>query len=98
MQYGADPKYPGGFFSWLARNQRIYNEFEKQALRMALRGRKRYSARTIIEVIRWNTDLRDSGSSFKINGNQVPGMARLFMETHGEKYPKFFELRDSLGR
>jgi len=93
-----DDKYPDGFFRWLQANARIYTEFERRALCMARAGRKHYSARTIVEAIRWNTDLQDSDSIFKINGNYVPGMARLFMETHDEQYPGFFQLRDSLGQ
>ena len=93
-----DSGYPANFFRWLQANSQIYNEFERRALRMARAGRKHYSARTIVEAIRWNTDMRDSDALFKINGNYVPGMSRLFMETHGEQYPGFFQLRDSLGQ
>lgn len=89
-----DDKYPSGFWFWYAANTHIYKAFERMALRMASSGRTKYSARTIIENIRWRTDLRDKQATFKINGNNVPGMARLFMETHGERFPKFFELRE----
>ena len=92
-----DSAYPANFFRWLQANARIYTEFERRALYMARSGRKQYSARTIVEAIRWNTDMQDTDTLFKINGNYVPGMARLFMETHGEQYPGFFSLRDSLG-
>ena len=92
-----DDGYPSGFFRWLQKNRRIYDAFEKMALEMALSGRKHYSARTIIEVIRWNTDLSDSERFLKINGNFVPGMARLWLESYGEQYPKFFRCRDSMG-
>ena len=85
--------YPDGFFAWLAKNQSIYIEFEKRALRVALMGRKRYSAKTIVESIRWDTELRDKDVLFKINNTWTAGMARLWMETHGHRYPKFFELR-----
>ena len=90
--------YPAGFWHWLARNEHIYAAFKIEAIRMALTGRKRYSARTITEVLRWQTDLKDSETTFKINGNYVPGMARLFMSEYGERFPGFFQLRDSLGR
>lgn len=88
-----DDSYPDGFFHWLGKNPQIYLAFKRQALRMAQSGRKRYSARTIVEVIRWNTDLEDSGSTFKINDHYTPGMARLFMAEYGARFPKFFELR-----
>ena len=90
--------YPPGFWKWLAdpQNHNLYQEFERRALQMAKR-RERYSARTIIEVMRWNTDLRDTSVTFKIQNNMVPGMARLWMRDHGFMYPRFFQLRDSMG-
>lgn len=88
-----DP-YPSGFWYWLNNNREIYREFENRALRMARIGRNRYSAKTIVEVMRWETDLREKNNLFKINNNYTAGMARLWMATHGETYPKFFQLRD----
>ena len=88
-----DDGYPVGFWLWLRQNEHIYSAFKHLAFQMALTGRTRYSARTIVESIRWKTDLSDSGKTFKINDHYTPGMARLFMATHGAAYPKFFELR-----
>ena len=65
---------------------------------MAMKGRTHYGAKTIVEVLRYETDLRDSEQTFKLNNNYTSGLARLFMSEHGERYPKFFQLRDSLGR
>ena len=93
-----DDGYPAGFWPWLRQNGRVYRRFEQMALEMAMCGRKHYSARTIVEAIRWNTDLSDTDDQFKVNGNYVPGLARHFMERHGERFPGFFQLRDSLGR
>ena len=85
--------YPDGFFHWLPKNRKVYREFERRSLQMARTGRKRYSARTIIEIMRWDSDIADSEKTFKINDHSTPGMARLFMATHGAAYPRFFELR-----
>ena len=93
-----DPGEPDGFTHWLSKNQHIYNRFEVLALRMAEKNHKHYSARTIVEKLRWDTDIADTDVQFKINGNFVPGMARLWMKTHGKRYPNFFRCRDSLGR
>ena len=87
-----DP-YPEGFWHWLSKNEHIYKAFKVEAIRMGLTGRKRYSARTIIEVLRWNSDLRDNEVTFKINDHYTPGMARLFMNEYGGRFPEFFELR-----
>ena len=88
-----DDGYPDGFFHWLSKNQPIYDEFERRALRVALIGRKRYSAKAIVETIRYDTDLRQTDKLFKIDNRMTSGMARLWMEQYGGKYPKFFELR-----
>jgi hypothetical protein len=87
-------KYPDRFWMWFKDNQRVYEEFERQALAMAMRGRKRYSARTIVEVLRWSSDISDSETTFRLNDKYTPGMARLFMEEHGKRFPGFFELRE----
>ena len=88
-------EYPEGFFWWLRENYHIWKAFEEKAYVMAaVAKRKRYSARTIIEVIRWNTDLHDSEKTFKINDHYTPGLARLWMAKHGKDFPKFFELRN----
>ena len=89
-------KYPDGFWPWYSENRHIWDAFKVKALRMALLGRKRYSARTIIETIRWDTEIRDSEVHFKINNNYVPGLARLFMHTYGDRCPGFFDIRDGM--
>lgn len=89
--------YPAGFWRWLNANRHIYTEFEKRALAMAKTGRKRYSARTIVEVMRWETDLQDSDKQFRINDHYTPGMARYFLERWEKTYPGFFRLRDPIG-
>ena len=89
--------YPVNFWRWLEVNQHVYRAFCAYAFRMAMKGRKHYGAKTIVEVLRYETDLRDSEKTFKLNNNYTSGMARLFMSEHGKKYPRFFQLRDSLG-
>lgn len=92
-----DTGYPSGFDRWLQNNRHIYTEFARRALYMARAGRKHYSARTIVEAMRWDSDLRDSDALFKINDHYTPGMARLFMEKYGRTHPGFFQLRDAIG-
>lgn len=92
-----DAAYPAGFFRWLQANAHIYTEFERRALYMARDGKKRYAAKKIAEEIRWDTHLQDTDKQFSLNNNYTSGCARLFMEEHGEQYPGFFQLRDSLG-
>lgn len=87
-------EYPESFFFWLQFNEHIWLQFERYGLSMAGK-RKRYSARTIIEVMRWNSDIRDGKEVlFKLSNNMTPGLARLWMAKHGDKYPKFFQLKE----
>lgn len=88
--------YPPGFHAWLRENWHIWEEFERRAMQMWRSGRKRYSARTIIEVVRWNTDLRESDkrATWKINNTWIPAMARYFMEKH-PSCKGFFEQRNA---
>lgn len=90
--------YPLGFFDWLEteEGQSIWVDFEKRALQMA-KVRDHYSARSIIQVMRWHTALKD-GTEFKINNNWSSGLARYWLQKHGHKHKRFFRIRDSLGR
>lgn len=87
--------YPDGFFHWLAENPKIWAAFSVKAHQMA-QLRKHYSARAIIHVIRWETELKDSDVIFKINNNWTPGLARLFMYIY-PRYKGFFQIRNQQG-
>lgn len=90
-------KYPKDFRNdfpgWLASNQPIYAEFERQARLIASR-RNHYSARTIAEVIRHNSQLSEVGGEWKINNNRIPDMARLF-SLRNPQHSQLFQLRNS---
>ena len=74
-----------------------FNKFATFALN---RGHTRFSARAVMERVRWETLAGETPlvddprykSTFKINNNFVPYYARLFMETHN--LPDFFETRE----
>lgn len=71
------------FKDWLEENFAIFQCFEQRALNIA-KVRPFYSARTIAEHIRYETDLREISGSFKLNNNAVPDMSRLFSLLHPE--------------
>lgn len=83
------------FSSWLALNPHIYREFERRSLQVA-RRRSHYSARTIVEVMRHDTAIGELSGDFKINGNFVPCMARLFA-LRWPAYAGLFEFRAPRG-
>ena len=81
------------FIKWLVNNSKVYFEFEKYAVELKVNGnRKIYSARTIIERLRWDSIFLDDDSVYKINNNYVPHMSRLAMMIN-TSLEGMFELR-----
>jgi hypothetical protein len=82
------------FRDWLTSNWSIYLEFERRANALWAQGRKHYSARTIMEAIRFDTDMREKPNELdvKLNNNFIPDCARLYMLTHSGR-EGFFERR-----
>lgn len=66
------------FMAYLPENLHVYDAFEREAMRVVRRGFKHYSARTIIEVLRHNSALAESGGPWKLNDHATPYLARLF--------------------
>lgn len=87
-----------GFIEWLADNLHIWTRFEDQANAVYERGRRHYSARTIIHYLRHETMLREvSDADWKINNDISPDLARLYLILYPER-GTFFELRESQQR
>lgn len=79
-------------------NMHIFRQFLQYAVRMRNTGRDHYGAKTIIEVVRYHSNLEDS-SEFKINNNVCPEFARLAMLMFPETFPDgWFEIRENIGR
>jgi hypothetical protein len=85
-------KYREDFADWLSANMHIWQAFCREANKVWAMGRRHYSARTIIEVLRHESAISEVGGEWKINGNYVPDLARLYMETFPER-GGFFETR-----
>lgn len=80
------------FREWLPNNWAIWFEFVRLADQMRLRGRKYYSARAVLHVLRWHRALRDpTEREYKINNNRSAEMARLYNGLIGAD---FFRTRD----
>lgn len=76
-----------------AKNPEVYQAFRDSAFDMRRTGKKKYSARTIFEVIRWERDLTITGTEqFEINGDFVPMYVRLLI-INEPRFAEFFELR-----
>jgi hypothetical protein len=71
-------KFRPDFLEYIADNVHVYEAFEAEALKIAARGTKHYSARTIIEVLRHHSALQDTDPVYRINDCWTPHTARLF--------------------
>lgn len=79
------------FMPWLKDNLNVYITFENRALYKWREGREHYSARTIFEIMRFESSIKDN-SEYRLNDHYSPDCARLFMLLHPE-CGEFFELR-----
>jgi hypothetical protein len=73
-------------------NPHIYEEFKKLAYRMKGTGRKKYSSKMIINVLRWESDLGSTGDEFKINDKFQSIYGRL-LAYQDSTFEDFFEFR-----
>lgn len=81
------------FFDWITANHQIFSYFEQSAQKVREAGFNHYSARTIVEVMRHRTNVREIGDgTWKINDHRTPDMARLYMLLH-PKHQGLFEFR-----
>lgn len=73
------------FRTFHTENPHVYTKFKNLAFEMKKTGRKKYSAETIINVLRWHTDLVTKGNEFKISNDYRSIYARLLVY----QYPEF---------
>lgn len=82
---------------WHAANPHIYVMFKSKAYHMRAMGHAKYSARRIVESMRWDSDMMGTANPFLINSDFVPIMARKFVkENPGTE--GFFEFREVRSR
>lgn len=89
-------QFRADFPAWLEENGHVWARFCWEADKLRALGRKHYSARTILEVLRHESALSDADVTFKLNNNHAPDMARLYQLTHAGS-DGFFELRVQAG-
>ena len=74
-----------GFAAWLADNLHVWRAFEREADRVWCRGRRHYSARTIGEVLRHESALKEVDGPWKLNNVVFPDLARLYALRYPER-------------
>lgn len=78
-------------------NPKVYQEFKDLATKMKNTGKKRYSARAIFEVIRWERDLSlKTEEIFELNNDFTSIYVRILIHNHPE-FRGFFEIRQAKG-
>jgi hypothetical protein len=93
FQHVSEEKRRQAFERFHADNPHVYAEFERRALLLINSGRTRYSARTIIEAIRWHFDsTTTSEDGFKINDHHSALYARMFAARH-KQHGTFFTMK-----
>lgn len=77
------------FDKFHASNPDVWHSFDAAALALAVKGVKRYGAKTIYEHMRYMHDLQTTGVKYKLTNNHTPYYARLFKQQHPQ-YGEFF--------
>lgn len=75
------------FEQWCEANPHIIDGVFKLADHLRARGRTRWSAWAAINVLRWQTAMRDTTQAeYKISNNQIADIARLYNRLAGFEF------------
>jgi hypothetical protein len=88
-------KYPQFFKKdkdWFIKNWHVVKAFENVAVKLINLGRKHYSARTIVEVLVHQSNVREIDGDFKIGNDNAPDLARAFVAMYPQ-HVNFWEYR-----
>jgi hypothetical protein len=77
---------------WFLENWHVVEAFERQALRVIGANRTHYSARTIVEVLVHQSQVKEINGTYKIGNDNAPDLARVFVVLHPE-HVDFWEYR-----
>lgn len=91
----SDYDYRDDFKKWLVDNPAVWQAFTSKVTEAYMHSHKsRFSARAIMEIIRWETMVHERDITFKINNNYVADLARLVMEVQPQ-LKGYFQIRGS---
>ena len=80
------------FKNYHAKNPHVFEKFVEFARLMQKAGHTKYSANAIIHRIRWEMDIKTTGSEFKLDDSFTPIYGRLAEYLHDD-LKGFFEFR-----
>lgn len=89
-----DGSYPQKFWYWLALNEHIWDSFVAWARESKNSGRRRYSARAIVERMRWDAEITKGSSKFKMSDGATPYLSRLLMAEYPSEFAGYFTTHD----
>ncbi len=77
------------FVEFIRDNEHVFKIFASLTDQLWTRGRRFYSARTIGEKMRFDHDVVSIGSDYKLNNNDFPDMARLYVLLNMDRVDMF---------
>ena len=77
-------------------NPNVYDLIKHFTMTAIQSGRKHYSMMSIMQRVRWHTNIETNGDAFKINNNFAPYYARKFMAEQ-PNHNGFFKTRKVKG-
>jgi hypothetical protein len=77
---------------YVKENPHVWAKFKEYAMAAKLSGRPYFSARTIVERIRWDTVVTEKNSDFKIANHVSPYLGRKLMKENSE-FAGFFRTK-----
>ncbi len=90
-----NPKIVRKFWIYHEKNPHVFNLFLRFSKEMKAAGRGYFGAQSIIERMRWFTNIETKGDLFKISNDYASCYSRLVMVTFPEEFKDFFVLKYS---
>lgn len=78
--------------AYIAENPQVWEKFKSLAEEALASGRKYFSARTIVERIRWDTTVTEKNATFKIGDHTSAYLGRKLMATD-PRFKGFFRTK-----
>jgi len=92
-QLGTDAHTKQLFVEYHKANPEVWKYFLQFAREIRASGRKHYGAKSIMERVRFDCDIKNPNAEFKINNNFTALYARCLALKYPQEFGNFFEFR-----
>lgn len=82
------------WWAWHKENPHVWDLFQRFTFEAINAGYDHYSTNSVIERIRWHSEIETRGDKFKINNNHAPYYARYFHHMYPQ-HDGFFRTRNA---